>query len=127
MAAQSTITTAAGDELLECRCGRATPVLVNGRCGACSAGEPKVMLWQDDPEPWGIEFEAGADGNYWRNVWHVRRERGEGSQIATFEFEEHAIAFIRSCGPCGGEVAVDEPAPWPVVRSGWAPLGGVRP
>lgn len=57
------------------------------------------LMWSNDPEPWGVVYVGGLDGNFWQNRWHVNRERGEGQNIAVFEFEEHAEAFVAACGP----------------------------
>jgi hypothetical protein len=50
---------------------------------------------------WGIVFEESSDGNYWKNQWHVFTDDGNGSLIATFEFSDHAVAFVERCGPKG--------------------------
>lgn len=54
-----------------------------------------------DSEPWGIVFMPGAGGNYWWNQWAVLTDRGEGNQLALFEFSSHAEAFVERCGPEG--------------------------
>lgn len=74
---------------------RALGVGLHDGCVAREAG----LLWADDEEPWGVEFSENKGGNYWRNEWLVARERGEGRAIATFEFGEHAEAFVRAFGP----------------------------
>ena len=67
---------------------RHAQALMECHCEAFCSVRP-VQPW---PTPWGVEDDIKGDG-HWDNEFHVNTEDGEGSNLATFQYRNHAEAF----------------------------------
>lgn len=76
-----------GDRLTEVR-ERHALALSECRCETFCADRPS----QPWPTPWGVEDDIKGDG-HWDNEFHVNTEDGEGTNLATFQYRNHAEAF----------------------------------